>query len=738
MNGSMPLITLFAAWCEWAFDQVLRAGITAGLLAVVVLAINVLFRRWISARQMSWLWGLVLLRLLMPVAPSSALSLQNVLTGERATENAASDLSPPSDGDAWTRKESLAAAAFKAESSPAVLPPNEPNLNATTVAARLTINLNAVLDRIVGAIPLIWFAGAAACVLGTVVFHWRFCRLLRHAAPLDDPGLSGPWQACREQVGLGREIPILRCHGLSQPAVLGLFRPKLLWPAVAPELSDEQLRLVMLHELAHIARWHVATNWLLVAVRAIHWWNPVYWLAAARFQNLREQACDAFAIEQTSGRPTRAYSELLLTLAQQRPRADRWRVVLPASILGFLSAYFRKRQVANRLRALRTAGIARGRWHVAGVAALTGLVAVGGLTDARLPAAPPPVRASQWLSQWLPPAAKDWTSYAAPPSAPGPVVTRVYDIAPALARLESDGETRDDPQWQLRCHLNCLLSAMDSGQDAASASDRPRAEEAFSIDDTRLTVTAPTNVQDELASNLRAWEQSGLAQTSIETRFITADRDITQRLGISWRYLEAFSDDREQDFPSEKGTGDPVVRAKASIDDYLPMALATLDEQQAQLLVRAAQGEPRANVFAAPRITLFNGQRASILDRAQRPFVVGIEDDRAGLTRPKIAIIDEGIKLTLRAIQSVDHRRIELAGRLELSEISEVITASTQLDGETKTIQVPRVKRCRIDVASEIPDGKTLLIGCIPAYEQQKFFYVLLTARCVNVTAPVD
>ncbi len=77
--------------------------------------------------------------------------------------------------------------------------------------------------------------------------------------------------------------------------------------------------MVMLHELAHVRRWHVAGNWLLVAIRAVQWWNPVYWLAAGRFRNLREQSCDAFALQWLAGRPAKEkeYGELLLSLAEK-------------------------------------------------------------------------------------------------------------------------------------------------------------------------------------------------------------------------------------------------------------------------------------------------------------------------------------------------------------------------------------------------------------------------------------
>lgn len=145
----------------------------------------------------------------------------------------------------------------------------------------------------------------------------------------------------------------------------------------------------MLHELAHVRRRHIAMNWALVAIRAFHWWNPIYWLAAARFQNLREQACDAFAMQCIGGCAVRDYGELLLTLAGHRPSRASWRIMPPVSILGFISAFFRRRAVGNRLKALRIARIKRSVWHTAAAVTLIGVAGACGLTDAGPPAAPP-------------------------------------------------------------------------------------------------------------------------------------------------------------------------------------------------------------------------------------------------------------------------------------------------------------------------------------------------------------
>jgi hypothetical protein len=483
-----------------------------------------------------------------------------------------------------------------------------------------------------------------------------------------------------------------------------------------------------------VRRWHIAANWALLLIRAIHWWNPVYWLAAARFQNLREQSCDAFAIQRIDGEPSREYGELLLTLIRRQQARPAWRVILPASILGFVSSFFRKRAVCNRLKALPTAGVVRSRRHAAAVAALVALVAACGLTDASVPEPAP-----DHTFDWLPRAGHDWNGGWAKPGPAqkidlGPLVIRTYDIEKALKRI-AEGERMEEAAHLELKSLAVQIVAGAEGRYDALANDPQWVKENVSIDGATLTVKASLKAHAEIARNLAAWEQSGLAQICVETRFISGPEDIASALGISWRYLEAFSDEADEVAPAGVKPGMPVVRAKAAVEDYLPIAVVSLHEQQAHALVQTAQNNQRTNLLQAPKVTLFNGQRAMVLDQTQTPFVVGIQDTLSGAQDPKIAVIDEGTKLSLRTILSPDAATVQLEARIELSEIKGVGKVATIVHGETTTIQIPRVKRCRIDVSSEIPDGQSLLIGCIPSYEQKEFFYILLTPRILELPA---
>src|SRR5690606_37825780 len=51
---------------------------------------------------------------------------------------------------------------------------------------------------------------------------------------------------------------------------------------------------------------------------------------------------------------------------------------------------------------------------------------------------------------------------------------------------------------------------------------------------------------------------------------------------------------------------------------------AILSDIEAFFVIQAAQGDSRTNILQAPKVTLFNGQQATVSDTSQRPFVVSV------------------------------------------------------------------------------------------------------------------
>lgn len=84
-------------------------------------------------------------------------------------------------------------------------------------------------------------------------------------------------------------------------------------PAEAMGWTGERRRLALLHELAHIGRWDGLTQGLARGVRALYWFHPLVWVAAARAQAECERACDDRVL--TTGTKSSAYANTLMEYA---------------------------------------------------------------------------------------------------------------------------------------------------------------------------------------------------------------------------------------------------------------------------------------------------------------------------------------------------------------------------------------------------------------------------------------
>jgi len=93
-----------------------------------------------------------------------------------------------------------------------------------------------------------------------------------------------------------------------------VFRPHILFPAHARHWSDARVQAVVGHELAHIQRHDWAIQIAAEALRAIHWFNPIFWLACRRLRRESEQACDDAVLR--IGVPPADYATHLVDVAR--------------------------------------------------------------------------------------------------------------------------------------------------------------------------------------------------------------------------------------------------------------------------------------------------------------------------------------------------------------------------------------------------------------------------------------
>jgi beta-lactamase regulating signal transducer with metallopeptidase domain len=85
------------------------------------------------------------------------------------------------------------------------------------------------------------------------------------------------------------------------PKVIGLVRPTILLPASAiTGLSQDELELILVHELAHIRRHDMWVNLVQRLAEALLFFNPALWYLSRRISTLREYCCDEMACKETA------------------------------------------------------------------------------------------------------------------------------------------------------------------------------------------------------------------------------------------------------------------------------------------------------------------------------------------------------------------------------------------------------------------------------------------------------
>ena len=111
----------------------------------------------------------------------------------------------------------------------------------------------------------------------------------------------------------GRAVEIRASAALDTPAVTGLFAPVILVPRDADTWTAERRELVIAHELAHAARRDCLASALAQLAVALHWFDPLAWLAARRLRIERELAADDRVLD--GGATPSTYAHHLLALA---------------------------------------------------------------------------------------------------------------------------------------------------------------------------------------------------------------------------------------------------------------------------------------------------------------------------------------------------------------------------------------------------------------------------------------
>lgn len=316
MNESAPWLG------ERLFLHVLEISLYGSGLLLLVLAIDLVWRDKVPLRFRQVLGILAAVRLLVPFTFTSPAGVFGALSVEAPIEVSnfrPSVAFPPTDRS--TTGTSILTTATAEPVSTAPPPPRGIG----------------VVDVVTG----VWLAGLFGLVALTSMRYLRLRRGLRDGRSPDER-LERLIEACAWEMGLRRPPSAMLTRFVSTPAVTGLFNAQLLLPEnFEAELSEDEQRMVLLHELAHVRHRDLWVNWLIALVRAVHWFNPLVWLAFRRMRLQQELLCDRAVIARLGEPAAAEYGAALVRVME--------RFVTPRAVPGLLPVVTNQNQLKERI-----------------------------------------------------------------------------------------------------------------------------------------------------------------------------------------------------------------------------------------------------------------------------------------------------------------------------------------------------------------------------------------------------
>ncbi len=275
-------------WAYW------EASARFALLAILLMALSPLLKRWLSARMICWAWALLLLRLILP----ASVPVEGDLFGVRE------ELQPST----WT--DTIRRSVVNTGWGETIVP-RFPDQDELVQKTQIGFSWETVMVSI-------WLAGIA---VGGVCFYLNIRRLRRFfsRAELQKSGkLYELFRDVRHRFGIHANVPLLVSRDVVTPGIAGIFNPRIILPLnCVKALSDEELRCVFVHELTHFRRGDLFVHHVLLLICYLHWFNPMAWLLLRAFKSSMEQACDAEVIDTACIGTAKQYGYTILRVVQQ-------------------------------------------------------------------------------------------------------------------------------------------------------------------------------------------------------------------------------------------------------------------------------------------------------------------------------------------------------------------------------------------------------------------------------------
>ncbi|MBI9087898.1 MAG: DUF3887 domain-containing protein [Desulfobacterium sp.] len=272
------------------FSHTMDMSFKASVIILLIMTIKHVLGNRLSPGWHYGLWFMLILRLILPGSLESSMSLYNLFPG-------------PSQ---WGVDGNLFG----------FFPDAPQEMTGVSPGPSTPVHPVPDLTPLTNILAVIWFSVAGAMVAYIFLRSLTFLMAVRNHSQVTWETPLNLLESCKKELGIKTVLVLMETDLVQSPALFGYIRPRILLPRGMIESMDENaLRLVFLHELRHLKHHDILTGLMAAILLALHWFNPLVWIAFHTMKQDREFACDAMTLSHLTLPEHRAYGLVLLNLA---------------------------------------------------------------------------------------------------------------------------------------------------------------------------------------------------------------------------------------------------------------------------------------------------------------------------------------------------------------------------------------------------------------------------------------
>ena len=261
--------------------SLLQMSFSGGILILAIIVIRALAINVLSKKTFNALWGISVVRLMIPFSIPSAFSVYSLI-GSHA----------PGNGLQAIRVLPIGASGQEASMPSSIT-------NAANAVSTWTI---------------VWAAGVLVCAVFFSLAYWKCWKEFQTSLPVGN-NFTENWLSVHQQ---RRRISIRQSDRFSAPLTYGVLHPVILMPISTKWENTDSLAYVLAHEYVHIRRFDSIRKLVLIVVLCVHWFNPLVWVMYILANRDIELSCDEAVVRFFGENTKAAYARALISMEETR------------------------------------------------------------------------------------------------------------------------------------------------------------------------------------------------------------------------------------------------------------------------------------------------------------------------------------------------------------------------------------------------------------------------------------